>query len=64
MSNGWKYTGHTYYYVENGAFKNGWLSYGGNWYYLEPGMARGIEFVEYNGEYEYAFLMRMVFIIS
>ncbi|RGF90308.1 hypothetical protein DXA12_07195 [Ruminococcus sp. AM57-5] len=55
MSNGWKYTGHTYYYVENGAFKNGWLSYGGNWYYLEPGMARGIEFVEYNGEYEYAF---------
>ena len=55
MSNGWKYDGYNWYYVENGEFKNGWLLYGGDWYYLNDAMCKGIQSVEYNGSYEYAF---------
>ena len=52
--NGW-WGEWTYANASGEIVNDGWQSIGGNWYYLEPGMARGIEFVEYNGEYEYAF---------
>ena len=52
--NGW-WGEWTYANASGEIVNDGWQSIGGNWYYLEPGMARGIEFVEYNGECEYAF---------
>lgn len=56
MSNGWKVTkNNTWYYVENGSLKQGWLSYGGNWYYFGNNMYTGIDMVENNGVYEWAF---------
>lgn len=52
--NGW-WGEWTYANASGEIVNDGWQSIGENWYYLEPGMARGIEFVEYNGECEYAF---------